>query len=227
MRINREEAIKKLRRHCADNEQVLYTCHTQRALKKFGEHYITDRLSTLLQQGSLQELMESRGLLKDGERVGYRSAPPYDPVYQDTSVRVRPAVPKKKIKLNPKPADKNDPVYKDDSITVVRFKKPYRSKEKVTLPDDSITTVNIKKPHKPKERITLTVEEYRALDEKRKLILEELKEFNKLNNLAGHPILSDMDLAVYGASTMGRLESVQKSVRNATDYVKTLLENKK
>ena len=162
------------------------------------------------------------GKFKDG----LKNALPTDDVYADTSARVKPTKPKR-YKLTPVKASPDDPVYKDDSITVVRFKKPHRPKEKITLPDDSIKVVNIKKPHKPKKKITLTIEEYRTLDEKRKLVLEELKEFDKLNRLAGYPILSDMDLAVYGASTMERLESVQKSVRNATDYVKTLLENKK
>ncbi len=68
--ITRKAAIARLRRHCTKIEEILHINRSALLIHEFGECYVScARYNSLIQNGSIEELMEDRGLLKDYEII--------------------------------------------------------------------------------------------------------------------------------------------------------------
>jgi hypothetical protein len=68
VKLSRAAAIEKLTNDCINNHETLYisSCRTER--ERYGECYVTDfQFSTVLQKGSLENVMRERNILEHDE----------------------------------------------------------------------------------------------------------------------------------------------------------------
>ena len=69
-KVKRSTAVIRLRRDCTKKEEVLHMSRSIAEENEFGECYITDaHNNTLIQNGSLEDVMNDRNLLRSGEEV--------------------------------------------------------------------------------------------------------------------------------------------------------------
>lgn len=69
MNVARKTAIARLRRDCEAAGEKLVVTRSIKDRNTFGECYVTNSDRTLVQNGSIEEVMRDRKLLREGERV--------------------------------------------------------------------------------------------------------------------------------------------------------------
>ena len=70
MNISKESAIEKLKNDCMHKDEMLYISSCTKERESYGECYVTDfQFSTVLQKGSLEDVMRERNILKPDEVV--------------------------------------------------------------------------------------------------------------------------------------------------------------
>ena len=70
MNISKASAIERLKNDCMNKDETLYICSCAQERENYGECYITDfQFSTVLQKGSLEDVMRERNILQPEEEV--------------------------------------------------------------------------------------------------------------------------------------------------------------
>ena len=70
MKLSRSAAIERLRNDCMNNHDTFYISSSRTERERYGECYVTDfQFSTVLQQGSLENVMRERNILEHDEEV--------------------------------------------------------------------------------------------------------------------------------------------------------------
>ena len=68
--VSRRTAIARLRYNCTKEEEILHMSRSIAEENEFGECYITEaRNNTIVNNGSLEEVMRDRKLLRDNEVI--------------------------------------------------------------------------------------------------------------------------------------------------------------
>jgi len=75
VKISRASAIERLKNDCIKNDEMLYISSCAQERESYGECYVTDfQFSTVLQKGSLENVMRERNILKADEEDCISSA---------------------------------------------------------------------------------------------------------------------------------------------------------
>ena len=70
MKISRRSAIEWLKTDCISKDEMLYISSCAKERENYGECYVTDfQFSTVLQKGSLENVMRERKIIKPDEEV--------------------------------------------------------------------------------------------------------------------------------------------------------------
>ena len=70
MNISRASAIERLKNDCMAQDEMLYISSCTKERENYGECYVTDfQFSTVLQKGSLENVMRERNILKSSEEL--------------------------------------------------------------------------------------------------------------------------------------------------------------
>jgi hypothetical protein len=70
VKISRASAIERLKNDCMSKDETLYISSCTKERESYGEYYVTDfQFSTVLQKGSLEDVMRGRNILKPDEEV--------------------------------------------------------------------------------------------------------------------------------------------------------------
>lgn len=68
VKISRASAIERLKNDCMAKDEMLYLSSCTKERDSYGECYVTDfQFSTVLQKGSLEDVMSERNILKPDE----------------------------------------------------------------------------------------------------------------------------------------------------------------
>ena len=70
VKISRVSAIERLKNDCMGKDEMLYISSCTKERENYGECYVTDfQFSTVLQKGSLENVMRERKIIKSDEEV--------------------------------------------------------------------------------------------------------------------------------------------------------------
>ena len=70
VKISRALAIERLKNDCMNKDEMLFISSCTKERESYGECYVTDfQFSTVVQKGSLENVMRERNILKPDEEV--------------------------------------------------------------------------------------------------------------------------------------------------------------